>query len=166
MEPSDALFTVVEASIALAGFSGIVSALGQRSIGIWQPNDRARIVDLLTATLVPFVFSLFSLILIYAEIESVWRVSSAALALGALVALVSSWCDPLRVREERRIPIGNFYVAVVYSTLVLLAVLQVWNLFFCKSFWPYFAGLAVILIIGVSQFVRLLWFGIQDGRPT
>ena len=73
MEPSDALFNVVEASIALAGFAGIVTALGQRSSGRWRSNDRARIVDLLVATLIPFGLSLFSLILIYAGIDFVWR---------------------------------------------------------------------------------------------
>jgi hypothetical protein len=53
VEPTDALFNVVEASLALAGFAGIVTALGQRSTGNWRLDDRHRIVNLLLATLLP-----------------------------------------------------------------------------------------------------------------
>jgi hypothetical protein len=165
VEPTDALFNVVEASLALAGFAGIVTALGQRSAGRWRPDDRERIVYLLLATLFPFVSSLLALTLMYADVAPVWRVSSAALALFLLVSVVFSGRRTLRARNEPGVSISPSFVAAIYLSAAVIFVLQLANLLRFNAFWPYFAGLAVALCIGVSYFVRLLWFGIQ-GRPA
>ena len=166
MESTDALFNVVEASLALAGFAGIVTALGQRSTGHWRQDDRDRIVNLLLATLIPFASSLLALTLIYADVASVWRVSSAALALSMAFAFVFTGRRLLRTREEPGVSINIPYVAAIYLSLAILFVLQLANLLRFNTFWLYFAGLATLLCIGVSQFARLLWFGIQGTRAA
>ncbi len=160
MEPTDALFNVIEASLALAGFAGVVTALDQRSAGHWRREDRDRIVNLLTATLFAFVSSLFALTLIYADVASVWRVSSVALILFVLVGAVVGGLGVLRRRrQDPAFSVRTSYFAAIYLSVAASIVLQLANLLRFDAFWPYFAGLAVLLCIGASQFARLLWFG-------
>ena len=166
MEPSDALFNVVEASLALAGFAGIVTALGQRREGDWRPVDRDRVVNLLLSTLFPFASSLLTLTLIYARVQSVWRVSSAVLAIFLLLAGMFRWRPVLRVLKATGDSIGRSYVAATYVSISALFVLQLANLFHFNTFWPYFGGIALILCIGASQFARLLWFGIRGNERS
>jgi hypothetical protein len=163
VEPTDALFNVVEASLALAGFAGIVSALGRRGAGHWRTDDRNRMIALLEATLLPFASALLALTLMYADVGSVWRISSAVFALPILVSAVVIGRRIWKIRDAPNFSTSVSYIAAIYLLIAVLVVLQFVNLRF-NSFWPYFAGLAVSLCIGVSQFVRLLWFGIQGAR--
>jgi hypothetical protein len=105
VEPTDALYNIVEASLALAGFAGIVTALGHRPSGQWRLDDRDRIVNLLLATLLPFVLALLALVLIHAEVTSAWRMSSACFALLLLGNFVVGIRDVLRARKEPEISI-------------------------------------------------------------
>jgi hypothetical protein len=166
LEPSDALFNVVEASLALAGFAGIVTALGQRGKGEWRPVDRDRVVNLLLTTLFPFASSLLALTLIYAGVVSVWRVSSAILAVFLLVGGMFRGRPVLRVLKETGASISTFYIAAIYVSIAVLFMLQLANLLRFNTFWPYFGGIALILCIGASQFARLLWFGIHGERAA
>ena len=166
MEPTDALFNVIEASLALAGFAGIVTALDQRSAGHWRRDDRDRIINLLMATLFAFVSSLLALTLIYADVASVWRVSSAALTFILLVWVVVSGLGVLRARQDPAVSVSTSYLATIYLSVAASIALQFANLLRFDAFWPYFAGLAVLLCIGASQFARLLWFGFLGTRAA
>jgi hypothetical protein len=167
VEPTDALFNVIEASLALAGFAGIVTALDQRSAGHWRRDDRDRIVNLLMATLFAFASSLLALTLIYASVASVWRVSSAAFILFVLVGAVVGGLGVLRARQDpASTPASTSYLATSYLSLAASIALQLTNLLRFDAFWPYFAGLAVLLCFGASQFARLLWFGFLGRRAA
>ena len=163
MEPTDALFNVVEASLALAGFAGIVTALGIGSSGHWRLDDRERIVHLMLGTLVPFVAALVALVLVYADVASVWRLSSACYALlvlgGAVVGARSIW----RAREDPEFSTNPLYAATLFALSAVSLTLQVLNLVSVDAFGPFFAGLAISLGMGASQFARLLWFVVN--RP-
>lgn len=166
MEATDALFNVVEASLALAGFAGIVTALSQPGAGTWRRDDRDRIVNLMLSTLLPFGSSLLGLTLLYAEVASVWRVSSATLALLVVLGSMIGARGLLRGRQEPEISISTSYVAAIYVTAAVSLALQFANVVRINAFWPYFAGLASTLCIAASQFARLLWFGIRRERTA
>lgn len=166
MEPTDALYNVVEASLALAGFAGIVTALSHHSSGQWRLDDRDRIVNLLLATLLPFVSALLALVLIYANVTSTWRISSACFALLVLGSLGVAARGVFRARRDPEISINPVYVAGVFALVAASLTLQLVNLLSLNTFWPFFAGLAISLSIGASQFVRLLWSGIHRGRAA
>jgi hypothetical protein len=166
VEPIDALFNIIEASLALAGFAGIVTALDRRSAGQWRTDDRNRVVNLLMTTLFPFASSLLAITLIHAGVASVWRVSSAALILISLFGAVVSGLGVLRVRHDPTISAGASYVSAIYLSIAAAVALQLVNLFRIDAFWPYFAGLAVLLCIGASQFGRLLWLGVLRRRAA
>jgi hypothetical protein len=166
VEASDALFNIVEASLALAGFAGIVTALDQRRGGQWRRADRDRIVNLLLATLLPFASSFLALALMYANVASVWRVSSVALAVSILVAAVVGGLSLARGRQDPEFSISTAYTAAVYLVLAISISLQLANLLRLDAFWPFFTGLALTLCIGASQFARLLWFGVLSRRAA
>jgi len=165
VEPSDVLFNLVEASIALAGFAGIVTVLGRRSAGDWSPIDRARLANLLASTLTAFGSALVTLVLLSAHLEPrlVWQASSGLLlAVSGPATFAIARRAALFSREPGPSP------NVLYTSVVLLAqgaalALQAANVVHLQAFWPYFAGLVVDLGIGASQFVRLLWLGIGSG---
>lgn len=52
------------------------------------------------------------------------------------------------------------YRVVVGAVVAATAAIQVANAILLQEFWPLFLGLAVLLIVGVTQFFRLLWFGL------
>jgi hypothetical protein len=52
------------------------------------------------------------------------------------------------------------YRVVVAAVMVATAAIQVANAIFLQEFWPFFLALAVLLILGVTQVFRLLWFGL------
>jgi hypothetical protein len=166
VEASDALFNIVEASLALAGFAGIVTALDQRRGGQWRRDDRDRVVNLLLATLLPFAASLLALALMYANVAAVWRVSSAALALLLLLAAVVGSVGVVRGWQDPEISIGTAYVTAVGLVVVVSISLQFANLLRLDAFWPFFAGLALSLCFGASQFARLIWFGVLNRRAA
>ena len=56
--------------------------------------------------------------------------------------------------------VTRMYRAVVGAVVAATAAIQVANAIFLQEFWPFFLGLAVLLIIGVTQFFRRLWFGL------
>ena len=97
---------------------------------------------------------------------SVWRFSSAALALFLLVGAVFRARSILRARGEPDASISTYYVAAIYLSIAVVFVLQLANLLRFNAFWPYFAGLALTLCIGASQFARLLWGGIRGRRAV
>ena len=57
MEVRDALLTLSEFAIALAGFTGVVVVFGNRAGG-WHPIDRYRIIIILLCSIGPAFFSL------------------------------------------------------------------------------------------------------------
>ena len=130
---------------------------------ISAPQQGDRIINLLMATLFAFVSSLLALTLIYANVASVWRVSSAALILFLLVGAVVGGLGVLRTRA---VSVSTSYLATIYLSVAASIALQLANLLRFDAFWPYFAGLAVLLCVAASQFARLLWFGFLGRRAA
>ena len=69
-----ALGSLIEVAIALAGFSGIVAAVGRRGAGHWSPVDQLRLRILLTAAGAALAFAFLPFLLIDVMDPSlVWR---------------------------------------------------------------------------------------------
>ena len=151
------LTAIVEASVGLLGFTGVVVALGRNPGSSWSAPDRTRMMNLLGWGAITLASALLSLALISAELqpELVWRVSSLAW-LACAVAFVA-WMF-VRIRRGRPYRPSAVVVVVTYSSIVVAAVLQLGNVAQWNAFWPHFSALAVGLGIGLSQFIRFLWF--------
>ncbi len=158
MDPVDFITVVVEASVGLLGFTGVVVSFGRGSDAPVSARDRARLITLLAFAAIPLASALFSLALLSAELQPrvIWRASS----LGWLVVFApfTTWYIIWVFRTGRldTFPWGYFLTTIL---IVIIAIaLQLVNVAHWNAFWPYFSALAVTLGLATSQFVRLIWF--------
>jgi hypothetical protein len=161
MEPGDALIATIEASIALAGFSGITAVLGRRSQGEWRPQEDLRLVNLLANSFTAFLVSLFGVLLLSTSVPpaATWSLCSfvwwgAALYHSLWVLVRSRQLGDDSLRESSPI---FYWFAIALSLSVLI--LQLVNIVSLREFWPFFAGIVTSLALGARQFVVLLRSG-------
>ncbi len=158
MNPQDALTTVAEIAIAIAGFSGIAAVLGRRSDGEWAPTDVLRLRLLLRASFAIVILCFLPIVLSSASVapKMTWALSSGA----SLVWFCAS--GVFVIREARRITrfagesIERRYAALILSLGVGASTLHALNVVAVQEAWPYLAGLVAMLTLPFSQFLRLL----------
>ena len=158
IDPVEFLTAIVEASIGLLGFTGVVVALDRSSDSSWSSRERVRIVNLLGWGSITLGSTLLSLALLSAELQPqlLWRVAS--LIWLAFAVPFSTWqiVGIFRIRPLK--PFTWVYVISTYTFLIGVAAFQLGNVVQWNVFWPHFSALTVGLGLGASQFVRLLWF--------
>jgi hypothetical protein len=149
---SEALSTLAEVAIGLAGFSGIATALRGSQL---HPADVWRTLALLVISflvlflsLVPYAFIAFG----FGD-STLWRVSSAF----GFILLPASGIPLLRLRppDFSSVPyhyLSPYFGAVNGGVLVAFGV----NLMALGSFGVYFAGLLVLLAMAAVQFVLII----------
>jgi hypothetical protein len=78
MDPSEVLMLIVEASLGLAGFAGVVTAVGQRSVAGLVELQRLNLVNLLAIAFGALFMSLGALALQSAKVDdaTIWRIWS------------------------------------------------------------------------------------------
>lgn len=168
MENTQTSQTIAEVAIALAGFSGIVAVLGQRSSGEWSPTERLRLRLLLEASLlVVFLSFLPSLMLRGTSASAAWRVSSGVCGLVHLLPMASfflrwrrlGWQKPL---HEPTPPL--FFSAAALSLATGGLVIILLQLMLAAGLKPgepsliYEISLLWLLGVGAVQFVYLLLY--------
>ena len=87
----DALIVVAEVSVAVAGFAGIIGAIG-------KPQDafaRLAIKNVVIGALFNVMYSLLPILLSLSGLHDqwVWRVASAVVLVGGFVYYLASWND-------------------------------------------------------------------------
>ena len=155
---------MVETSVGLLGFSGVVFAIGRSSESPWSLAESTRLINLLAWSMIALVSALFSLNLISAEVEPrmIWRISSAGwLILGPPF---STWVTVRTLRRVSLPPITLLYVVTSVLAVLVVAGFQIANLIYWGAFWPHFAGISTALTIAAIQFIRLIWYRLI-GRP-
>jgi len=171
MDHVELLTAIIEASIALIGFSGVVVALGPRSSGEWFTGDRLRLTNLLGLGFILLACTVVGLIFVSAGLAQVWTLSSLAWLL--LVLPFAGWSirRTYQLRREPRSPRSEpvrrwtpYYFRVALGVVLATAGLQAANAALLAEFWAFFVGLAVLLLLGVTQFIRLLWFGLFESQ--
>src|SRR5438477_2248805 len=80
MQPSEALSASAQIAVALAGFAGVVVAFRNRAVHEWSKIDKFRLQILLTNSALPFVLSIFGMVLLSTSLEvvTVWRLCSVS----------------------------------------------------------------------------------------
>jgi|SRR5215471_6580739 len=162
MPPGDALGIVAQISVALVGFTGVVVAFAARASHQWSRADRFRLQMLLTTSVMPLVFSLVGLSLLAMDLPP-----PLAFAIGSGVAGVLGFVSGgLIVRAFVRLPRGEleqaganrllFHVTGVPQLAITL--LQFYNAFALRAFWPFMLMIVATMLICVLQFVRLVLY--------
>lgn len=155
MDGSDALLAVAEVSVGLAGFTGIVMALYNRSDS-WSEFDAVRALVLLITGFGALILSLVPLGLHFSGLSetAIWRVGSGAMA-GYMLVYLLPWRS-YRGLDWSRVPNNTAMVRFAWGGALANVGLQLANLWFGRLS-LFFFGLLWYLAYGCVQFAVILY---------
>ena len=160
MDGPDALTTIAEVALGLAGFSGVVVVLG-RQPGAFTRVEVGRLIVLLMSSLGAMFFALlpFALSPLGLSDSAVWRISGALLAIFATAHIGISYSELQRVRKEAPEIYSPSVRTIHFSLLLAIVVLQVVNVGKGGQLGLslYIFGLMGLLGVAAFQFVRILF---------
>ncbi len=157
MQGSGVLTVIAEIGVALAGFSGIVVALRQRSVESWSVPEVLRLRLMLYASVSALIFALlpFAPHHLGASPALTWSVPSLALAVlfGSSLFLPATRTPPSRTGLSFR-----WWVFYSSGTVIAITALlaNAGGLLGGPSFGLYLVGLAWLLFYTTTLFVRLV----------
>jgi hypothetical protein len=156
----ESLSTIAEIGIGLAGFAGVVVALGNRSHRL-DPLDRMRVIGMLVGSLGAALLATLPKILadIGVAEQTTWRTSSAVFACYLSMFLVYSFLASRALPPSLRAHLHlGMWILVIGGTLVFAVVLgdNTLGLSGAPSAGPYLSGLYFLLVYSSIQFLRLL----------
>ncbi len=162
MEPADFLSLVIETSITIAGFTGIVIVLGRRAAGEWSARDRIQLRALLLSTMTPIAISGLGLLLITTEMPlvHVWRIISAFTVVLYCFHMVTGLRRAHQVLDKEFLG-GTLYLLLSLSALVSLVVAA--NALVLATFWPIALLLTWMIGLSLFNFIQLLWRATVEG---
>lgn len=166
LELNDALGTIAEVGVALAGFSTLVSAFRERESGLPSAFYSMHLRQIVTYGLAATLLALLPLALPEPERVRSWRWFSAALAIlwalhlpaSAIQLRRSARADPARVRFVAALVAGAVGICGLVSQL--LNALQVG---LSGSFHGYLFGLILLLFGACFSFIRMVWVSATKG---
>ena len=160
MNGPDALTTIAEVALGLAGFSGVVVVLG-------KPPDQFTRVDLgrLTVLLMSSLGAMFFGLLPFAlsplgfNDSTVWRISGTLLAIFATAHIGLSYSQLRRVQREAPEIYSPSAYTIHFSLLLGILVLQLFNVSKGGQLGLslYIFGLMALLVVAALQFLRILF---------
>jgi peptidoglycan/LPS O-acetylase OafA/YrhL len=162
VDRSEALLSIAEIALGLAGFGGIFVALSRERDRPRRPADTYRLVLLMSTALSTLVLALLPAGLIAVGVVESWV---WPLASGAMTALITTLIGVTwRFRREHReeIRAGEFSRVAGFIWVVAVAMLaaQVGNalgLFAERSFGVFLLGLVFLVAFGAYLFARMLF---------
>ena len=157
----ESLTSIVEFAIALAGFSGIVVALG-RQPGRWAPADRIRVLNVLVFAFGAGFMAYLPMGLAHAGLDGslLWRASSGGFLCFLVLTFVFVTLRMRRLPDDVRIILHPIVAGLFITSMVVAALAQLLNILglgFQPQFASYFLGLVLLLLLGAIQFARILF---------
>ena len=149
----DVLLTFAEVGVAIAGFSGIVVALGKRALGQWTQRDRYRLRDLLFASLGTGIFGFLPIVLTGANMSPAvaLQYASAVFFFYILVGLTSF----LRGSAGKLGPVS--WVFAIPTLLILsMQALVAFNVIYRVAEFAYYLALFWLILLSMANFAQLL----------
>jgi hypothetical protein len=158
-EPVDILSLFAELTVGLAGFSGIVVALGRRQSAQLSPLDQQRLANLLKHAFSALFWSLFTITLLQTAFpaEALWRSASAGWALTGAIWLARDWSRLRALPRPERARVSRLQLVALDGAAVLTILLQVSNSVYLHAFWPLVVALSFNLLLAFRNFVTLLY---------
>jgi hypothetical protein len=163
VEGESVLQMVAEASVAFAGFTGVVAVLGSRSSGGWRPVDVIRFRAMVASSLLMLGFAILPILLHYLGLSprAYWATSSAFL--GCVLPL---WLwRTIALQQKHRVEQDPDFLpgvrVVTLAVIGLATVAQFMNaldVWIHRSFGGYLVGLFALLFASSMMFVLLLRF--------
>jgi hypothetical protein len=157
-DPVETLMILVEASVAMAGFSGVVVVFGRRAEREWSPIERHRLANLLSASFAVLFLSLAALVLLHAGTDptTTWRIGSAAWSIQATYQIVLTAKLAARAsRDGPELP-NAAWIVLLLGLTGAFALLSITNAVTMGEFWPFLAALVWLFALACYSFTRLL----------
>ncbi len=160
MAYENALSTLAEVAIAIAGFSGIVAVFGRRSSGHWSPAERDRLIGLLVMSFTALLFCVVPFVLLSIPVSesTCWRSLSLLLAIsriGSIRVVLRNALGALGTpRSEREVSLVLSGIFIIGDFLVFASLLA--NAFALGVVWPYLAAIIWTLTQAALLFARLV----------
>jgi hypothetical protein len=156
MQDAEILTVFAELALGVAGFSGVIVALGQKQ-STWQLLDKLRISFLLFNALLVVIFSLFPLGLSSASMEpqNIWFYSSLLFVLVFIHIPFSA-----RALVKSAYNYDGFISAKLHYLNISIqgfaVVVLVTNISYFREAWPHLLSLGLILLLTFIIFFELL----------
>ena len=158
------LTSVIEFSIGLAGFSGVVAAMN-RTAG-WSPLEKYRVVNLMQTSLAPAFLSFVALGLAQLQSNSLsaWQQSCliSAITMFGFVLVTFRGRASLPLAQRRELRMGVMYL--ITSCMVIIGVFQLFGAAGALSeytFVLFYGGLVAFLLFAVFLFSVAIFAGRQ-----
>jgi len=160
INPSDALTTTAQVSVALAGFTGVVAVFGSGTVHDLPPIDRYRLRLMVAFSTMPLLTSLGGLLLLATDLpdEIVYDLCSASVVVFVVVSTLFVWGEVVALHRSRS-ELGHVGQVRLYAggiAGVLALAFQVYNLAALHAFWPFYAGVVISIGAATVQFTRLV----------
>lgn len=160
MELDRYLIATAQISLAMAGFAGVVAAYRNQSDNGWGEVERFWLRLLLLNSILPFSFSLVGIFIVAAGLlpGDEWRWSSgiAAACLVPLAMMIVRSLRGLAPGALKAAGSGSVVTLGLFSILIIIWLLQLWNANVGGAFWPFFAAILSLLLGAIFQFARLV----------
>jgi hypothetical protein len=155
--PHEILVTIAQVAVTLAGFSGVVFALGNRAGRSLSAKEESGLTHMLLTSFGPVLISLTTLVLLSSEInaELAWRLGCGITGVYCFTGSTKAMIDEVKGRHS--LPTVIAWVAPVGSQL-----LGAVNLVIAIGFLTSLAAVALeaaliyLLWISISYFISLL----------
>ena len=157
-DPVQTLMILVEASVAMAGFSGVVVVFGRRTEREWSQIERARLTNLLTTSFAVLFLPLAALVLLHAGTDpaTTWRIGSATWSIISTSQIVLTARRFAQVsRDDPELP-NAAWIVIILSLTGAFVLLSVANVVTIREFWPFLAALVWLFGLACYSFTRLL----------
>lgn len=147
----DILITIAQVGVTLAGFSGVVFALGNRAGRSLTAKEDSGLTHMLLTSFGPVLISLVTLVLLSSEINTdlSWRIGCGITGTYCFTGSTKAIIDELKGRHS--LPKIVAWLAPISSQF-----LGVWNLAIAVG---YFSSLAPVAL--VVALICLLWISVS-----
>ena len=138
----------------------MVVVFGSGAVHEWSPVDRFRLRLMLTSSSISLAFSLAGLLLLAADLApaTAWSAGSALVVVVLLPGGVANFktfrkfdADELAATTASKL---TFYS--ISSVGIGVFLLQLYNVFVGRVFWPFFAAIVLGILASTVQFARLI----------
>lgn len=154
---NELLGTIAEVAVTLAGFSGVIFALGSRAGGKLTEKEESGLMHMLLTSFGPVLISLAALALLDSGIEeaTAWRISCGVVGAYCFTGSTKAIIDELKGRHS--LPKVIAWVAPVGSQLLgLVNLLVAFGFSSFKASTIFEFALIYLLFISITYFFSLL----------
>ena len=157
MEAASTLEVLAEIAIAIAGFSGVVTALSIRT-SQWSDLDKIRIRMLLQASFATVLFSLLPLVLFSTTLQNptIWVIASSGWLIYMGVSTIPFVVRAIRKASQGPDSFGRPMVALFLGIVGSVFVVQVLNVAILRTAWPHLTAMVGGLFGASIAFLRLI----------